>query len=341
MTRRQVLPASAIIGYYLASVLGHLEVALWLVQQRESALLGTYKLADFLPHAGALVLAAVVLWQILRAWQGCNHTATLVGWTVWMAAVVLVDRFLIYSFPEYLHYPQYALLAFLIARVHDPNQTAFAIGPVLLAVTALGIADEALQYTWITISYSSYLDFNDFLLDLLGGAAGLLLYYGFTSTDQCKPESEACRLGPDGISPHPQPRHFVGLRVSELTNANQSRSRPAADGKRSSARYGLLGFAWLGTSMLIAVAALKVTSNEPDRLQPIEREPSYSQWIPGPRTGRYYVFDPVSGTLLLAGLGALASTAPLLRCQTFEHTNTIRSIATFRAPDGFACKARW
>ena len=68
--------------------------------------------------------------------------------------------------------------------------------------------------------------------------------------------------------------------------------------------------------MLLAVAALKVTSTEPGRLQPIEREPSYNQWIPGPRAGRYYVLDPVTGTLILLGLGTLVSAVPLVRRQT-------------------------
>lgn len=300
-----------IIGYYVVSVLGHLEVSLWLVQRRESDFLGSYKLADFLPHAGALLLAAVVVWQARRALRGGNRGATMAAWAAWLAVVVLVDRFLIYSFPEYLHYPQYALLAWLIARFHDPHRTRLALGPVLLAVTLLGIADEALQFSWITISYSNYLDFNDFLLNLLGGAAGLLLYYGFTSTDDHDPDSDAGRPGAEGLSRHPRPRRPVGLRFADPTDEIESRSKAAAAEKSSSARYGLLGFAWLGTGMLLALAALKVTSTHPEHLYPIERQSSYSTWIPGPRAGRYYVLDPVTGTLILVSLGTIAGGAPM------------------------------
>ena len=297
-----------IIAYYLASVLGHLEVSLWLVERRQSELLGSYKLADFLPHAGALLLVAVVLWQARRAWRGCNHGATLAAWAAWLAAVIVQDRFLIYSFPEYLHYPQYALLAFLIARFHDPDRTEFAIGPVLLAVTLLGIADEALQYTWITISYSNYLDFNDFLLNLLGAAAGLLLYYGFAPGSPVRhpgldPESSQTssaagghKTTGSGVKPGMTRRRVTGL-----------------TGIQATTRYGLIGFVWLGTGMLLAIAVIKVIATAPDRLHPIEREPSYNQWIPGPRSGRYYVLDPVSGTLILVGLGTLVSATPLVR----------------------------
>ena len=309
-----------IIAYWIASVLGHLVISQWLVQRRESELLGTYKLADFLPHAVVLLLAAVVIWQGRRAWRGGNHGATLAAWATWLVAVIAADRLLIYSFPEYLHYPQYALLAFLVTRFHDPDRTALAIGPVLLAVTVLGIADEALQYTWITISYSNYLDFNDFLLNLLGGTAGLLLYYGFTSTDHYGPDSDVDRLSPKGVSQalsrHPQPLRSVGLRFTNPNCKNESRARSRLAIIRSSARYGLIGFAGLGTAMLLAVAALNVTSTNSDRLRPIEREPSYNQWIPGPRAGRYYVLDPVTGTLILLGLGTFVSAVPLVRRQT-------------------------
>ncbi|HKL51508.1 MAG TPA: hypothetical protein VJ908_10095 [Wenzhouxiangellaceae bacterium] len=268
MTSRTALAAAAIIGYYLTTVLAHLEVSLWLVRRRESDLLGSYRFAESLPHAGTLVLAAIVIWQARRAWRGHNHVATFAGWTAWLVAVVLVDRFLIYSFPEYLHYPQYALLAYMIARLADPDRSAFAVGPVLLAVTVLGIADEALQYVWLTISYSNYLDFNDFLLNLLGAAAGLLLHYGFTSS--------------------------------------ASFDTPAA---RRNASRAALGFCWLGIVMLLLVAALQVTSGVTGMLHPIERQPSYSSWIPGPHAGRYYVLDPLSGTLILVLTGIAISTS--------------------------------
>ena len=322
MSRREILTATAIIAYYIASVLGHLEVSLWLVQRRESELVGTYRLADFLPHAGALLLAAVVIWQTRRAWRGCNHGATLAAWAAWLAAVIAADRFLIYSFPEYLHYPQYALLAFLIARFHEPDRTAFAIGPVLLAVTVLGIADESLQYTWITISYSKYLDFNDFLLNLLGGAAGLLLYYGFAPGSRfrhSRPDPESSQKASAAGGHSPVILDSIQDPVGHKTTG--SRVRPGMTGRQvsgltviqASTRYGLLGFAWLGTAMLLIIAVLKTSAPDADRLPPIERQPSYNTWIPGPHAGRYYVLDPVTGTLILIGLGTLGSATPLVR----------------------------
>jgi len=179
MSRREWLGAIIVTGYWLATVLTHLQVALWLVRRRESELLGTWRVADFLPHAASLAVLGVLLWQGARAWRGRQRIATLLLWLAWLAIIVVIDRLLLFSFPEYLHYPQYALLAMLLAWFVDRDRRGHAIAPILLAVTLLGIADEALQYVWITISYSNYLDFNDFLLNMVGGMAGLLLYYGF------------------------------------------------------------------------------------------------------------------------------------------------------------------
>ena len=96
----------------------------------------------------------------------------------------------------------------------------------------------------------------------------------------------------------------MGLRLT-LTEAGAMSTSP-------SARYGLRRFARLGTAMLLAIAALKTASPDPERLRPIERQPKYSTWIPGPYAGRYYVLDPVAGTLILIGVGAGASAMPMV-----------------------------
>lgn len=179
MTRRETIGAAVLTAYFLATTLGHLRVSQWLVRARQSELLGTFEFADFLPHAGLALLLAVAIWQAWRAWRGHNRAATVALWAAWLVPVWAAGQWLIYSVPEYIHYPQYAVLAFGMAWLTDPDRTRHAVAPVLLACTALGIADETLQYTWITVSYSDYLDFNDFLLNLLGALAGLLLYYGF------------------------------------------------------------------------------------------------------------------------------------------------------------------
>lgn len=187
MTRRETIGGAALTAYFLATTLGHLRVSQWLVRVRQSELLGTFQFADFLPHAGLALLLAVAIWQAWRAWRGRNRAATVALWAGCLVLVWAAGRWLIFSVPEYIHYPQYAVLAFGMAWLADPDRARHAVAPILLACTALGIADETLQYTWITVSHSDYLDFNDFLLNLLGALAGLLLYYGFTRSQKADP----------------------------------------------------------------------------------------------------------------------------------------------------------
>ena len=60
------------------------------------------------------------------------------------------------------------------------------VGKVLFWATLLGMVDEVQQYVWIASSYGEYLDFNDFVSNVLGAAAGVLIYYGFEPANQFK-----------------------------------------------------------------------------------------------------------------------------------------------------------
>jgi VanZ family protein len=173
----------AIAVYYVATCLGHLQFSLWLVRGRTIEIGGqthVYAFAYAVPWVAALGVAALA-WVLWRQVQRCTRPGPgLVYWGLWLLAVALVDRYLTYSANEYAHYPQYALLAWLLGRVFDPDRRQRVVARVLFWTTLLGALDEFLQYVWITRSYSNYLDFNDFLVNLLAAAVGVMLYYGLT-----------------------------------------------------------------------------------------------------------------------------------------------------------------
>ena len=52
----------------------------------------------------------------------------------------------------------------------------------LFLTVLAGVLDELLQYVWAP-EYTKYLDFNDFVLNLLGGLFGILLYLTFVSKE--------------------------------------------------------------------------------------------------------------------------------------------------------------
>jgi VanZ family protein len=168
--------------YYPITCLGHLQFSLWLVRGRTTTWGGethVYAYSYAVPWLAGMGVAALawVLWR--QAKNSVRPWPALAYWCLWAVAVVLVDRTLTYSANEYAHYPQYALLAWLLARVLDPDRLHWPLVRILFWTTLLGALDELLQYVWITRRYSDYLDFNDFLVNLLAACAGMMLYYGF------------------------------------------------------------------------------------------------------------------------------------------------------------------
>lgn len=168
-----------VAAYFVATSLGHLRFTQWLLLPRQSDWLGAYAFKDAVP--GLLVLGGFALggWVVRTAWRDARGAWATGGyWLVWLACVAAVDRLLTYSIYEYAHYPQYALLAALIGWAMDPQRTGQYGARILFWATLLGAVDEWMQYLWITPGYGNYLDFNDFLVNLLGAAAGVMLYGG-------------------------------------------------------------------------------------------------------------------------------------------------------------------
>ena len=165
------------LAYYVVGCLMHLQFSLWLVRQRVT-LYGRLAYSDAMPAVVIAGAAGLVLWLATRIPKSPRPWVTAGFWVLWVAAVAMIDRYLTYSINEYAHYPQYAMLAWLVARAMDPQRTRWYVGRVLFWTTLLGIGDELLQYLWITTSYSDYVDFNDFLTNLVAAAGGTLLYYG-------------------------------------------------------------------------------------------------------------------------------------------------------------------
>lgn len=120
-------------------------------------------------------------WLVQSAWRdGTRVRVAVVSvyWLLWLACVAAVDRWLTFSLPEYFHYPQYALLAWLMAKALDPHRSKWPVLRVLFWPALLGFIDELAQYLWITTRYSHYLDFNDIVVNLLAATAGLMLFDG-------------------------------------------------------------------------------------------------------------------------------------------------------------------
>ena len=279
MKHRSVWPWWALaLAYYVTACLMHLQFSLWLVRQRQTVL-GTLAYSDLMP---AIVIAAglALVWILARSLRSSTRPALTMGfWLLWLVAVMLIDRTLTFSINEYAHYPQFALLAWLLARAMDPQRIRWRVGRVLFWSTLMGMGDEVLQYLWITTSYSDYLDFNDFLVNLVAACAGLLLYYGPARVPQ-----------PLVIDKKPLLECWTAGVVAALLVLALHTGHLAQTPDRKIAPGGV------------------VKLQDGSRRLYLQRGPAfYGSWQNGNRHGRYFVMPPLPGLLALTVLGLLFS----------------------------------
>ena len=130
---------------------------------------------------GFLVLALVAL----RARAAHERVATIALWGVWLVAVVVCHRILVTIDIEVIHYPQYALVAVLLARALDVDRQRRWLLEVVLVSLLFSVLDEGFQYFHL-MPGPHYFDFNDLALNQIGTLAGLLWYYGFFRAERAK-----------------------------------------------------------------------------------------------------------------------------------------------------------
>ncbi len=278
----------AIAAYYPAVCLAHLQFSLWLVRRRSVTLGGQdygFAFSDAVPWLSGAAVAALA-WQLARQARRCPRPWPVVAyWFLWGASAVLVDRFLTYSVNEYAHYPQYGLLAWMLAHALDPGRRRWPVARVIAWTTLAGMADELLQYLWITRSYSHYLDFNDFLVNLLAAAAGTMAYYGFAPS-------------PPAAPPRPKPTRLEWAVCAVVA---------AAVGT------GLASGRLVGDPGADEVSLRQPIHQSPDgrwRLA-LQDGPGYwGSWQPGKRRAQFHVLRPEMGLSLMLLAGGLFSMYP-------------------------------
>lgn len=268
--------------YFVLTTLGHLAFSLWLVNTRSFSWQGqtvSYSFRDALPWLLPVLGLGLLVWLVRGAQRdGTRRRVAWVSayWLLWATGVAAVDRWLTFSVPEYVHYPQYALLAALLARTLDPERRRWPVGRLLLLTTLLGALDELVQYLWITVSYSQYFDFNDVLVNLLAAALGLMLYYGWRTPPRA----------PERATQH------AGVRTWGLA---------AAAG--ALALFLVLtvgsGRVQLTPSQPVPPGGLAVTADGTMRLF-LQRQPGlYDRWHPGHWRPRHWVLGPAHATAAL------------------------------------------
>lgn len=260
--------------YFVVTTLAHLEFSLWLVAKRSTIWQDqpvSYTYRDFMLYLLPLIAMAWAAWMVRSARRyGTRMRIAVVCayWLLWLGCVAAVDRWLTYSVAEYFHYPQYALLTILVAKIIDPDHTRWPVTRLLLITTLLGALDELAQYTWITVSYSNYYDFNDVLVNLLAGTLGVMLYYGFRIPPGAPPPSTS-RSRPD--------RFNAGMVLAVVL---------------------LCSWAWSTNRLAITPptqvppGGTLVSPNGHNTLYLQRKTDFFGGWQPGIRHGKYHVLPP-------------------------------------------------
>jgi hypothetical protein len=86
-----------------------------------------------------------------------------------VVVIALAQALIVVNGIEAIHYPQYALMAWLL--VH----TGMGLERSWLTASALGAVDEIWQWQTLRRAVPGYLDWNDILLNAVGAALGLLI----------------------------------------------------------------------------------------------------------------------------------------------------------------------
>jgi len=111
------------------------------------------------------VSAIVALVKLRRAPNRLTRAAYCVA-TVGLVAVTYRTMLMINT--ESIHFVQYALLAVIVFSIKP------RFGETVLIVTLLGAFDEAHQYWVLNRDTPQYFDFNDIILNMEGGALGVM-----------------------------------------------------------------------------------------------------------------------------------------------------------------------
>lgn len=268
-------------AYFVAIGLGHFQFSLWLVRHRQWGD-RLFALADFVPAIAAASAIGMAIWLVSVARRHPRPYAWIGIWAAWCGGVVLVDRYLTFSLNETVHYPQYALLAWLIARCLDPERNQWRTGKVIFWTTLLGIGDESMQYLWITSSYSEYLDFNDFLVNLLAAGAGVLIYYARAPARTGDLPARRSRLEM-GVAAGLTVCLVAGVTTGHLLLEPRDEVPPGGVVRTADGKWQIY----------------------------LQRKPGlYARYNEGPYRGRYWVLDPLTGSFLILVTGIVFAAIP-------------------------------
>jgi hypothetical protein len=106
-----------------------------------------------------------------------------------VALIAVAQSLLVVNGIEAIHYPQFALMSWLLAR------TGLRLEHAWMTATALGAIDEIWQWQTLPRAVPGYLDWNDIVLNAIGAALGVLIVVRLGRAPVSEPVLPKVRVG--------------------------------------------------------------------------------------------------------------------------------------------------
>ncbi len=152
--------------YFLLTVLLHLEVSKISVWFQSKLSTSVYN--NMLGIIGLVIISFFSIYLLNRTRKEDDRKFKILCLALTITLVVISFNTLLSINIEYIHFFQYAVLAIPVFAM------TLKFGETVFWITLLGALDEAYQY-FILVPDFEYFDFNDVILNLIGGGIGVIL----------------------------------------------------------------------------------------------------------------------------------------------------------------------
>jgi len=171
LKNNKILNILLVISYYLLVVLPHEEVGIWIAKTLDQPY-GRDKYNLIILVIGLIGLLGYLL-SIRKGIEALEKGKERVWFAFIMTLLFIVISFniLLVVNVEIIHFVQYALLAILLFPLLNNYRDT------LFYATIFAVVDEGYQYLVLAPLRTDYFDFNDIIIDLIGVALGLLLFW--------------------------------------------------------------------------------------------------------------------------------------------------------------------
>ena len=166
LRQRRIFNITLIISYFLLVVLPHEIVGKFIADRFRSYTRDQYNFTILV--LGIFLLIVYVVPLVVRLVNGNDRKLKWFYLILTIGLIIAATNTIVVVNVEFIHLVQYGLMALLLFPL------TLRYGETLFWTVLMGATDEAYQYFYLAPQRTEYYDFNDIVINLLGGALGLV-----------------------------------------------------------------------------------------------------------------------------------------------------------------------